>query len=107
MTEKRFGYVTEELCYGVTDNGKFLSPIDCMHLLNALHEENQELRADNDIKFWKRQCMTQHNSTQIILHELSLAMDDGYEVSDRFKDWLDELKEKNRRVRDKHKRLFE
>lgn len=43
MTEKRFGYVSEELCYGVTDNGKFLSPIDCMHLLNEQHETNLSL----------------------------------------------------------------
>lgn len=47
MTEKRFGYVTEELCYGVTDNGKFLSPIDCMHLLNEQHETIQQLQRDN------------------------------------------------------------
>jgi len=44
MTEKRFGYVSEELCYGVTDNGKFLSPIDCMHLLNEQYEENEKFK---------------------------------------------------------------
>ena len=72
-----------------------------------LKKENQELRQDNDIKFWKHQFMIQHNSTQLILHELSLAMNEGYEVSDKFKEWLDDLTEKNKEAITKHERLFE
>ena len=72
-----------------------------------LRKENKELRQDNDIKFWKHQFMTQHNRTQLILHELHLAMNEGYEVSDKFKEWLGDLREKNKEVITKHERLFE
>lgn len=76
-------------------------------LLNELYSENQELRLDNDIKFWKQEFMIQHNRTQLILHELSLAINEGYEVSDEFKEMVRELKEKNKETMKKHKRLFE
>lgn len=75
--------------------------------LNTLHEENQELRLDNDIKFWKHQFMNQYNENQFILHELSLAINNGYEVSDEFKKWMDDLAVKNKEVMAKHERLFE
>ena len=107
MTQKRFRKVQGFIFDNLGDGNKVLDLTEIEDMMNALHNENVELRQDNDIKFWKHQFMTQHNSTQIILHELSLAMADGYEVSDKFKDWLDELKEKNKAVIDKHRRLFE
>ena len=39
--------------------------------------------------------MTQHNTTQLILHELHLAMNEGYEVSDKFKDFLSKILDKD------------
>ena len=72
-----------------------------------LHEENQELRQDNDIKFWKLQCIQSSNNNQIMLFELSRAIQQGYEVSDKFKQYLDEIKEHDKEIREKHKRLFE
>lgn len=51
----------------------------------------QRLKLDNDIKFWKHQYMHQHNSTQLILHELYLAISNGYEVSDNFMEYIDDL----------------
>jgi len=76
-------------------------------LLNELHEENQELRMDNDIKFWKHQFMSQYNENQVILHELSLAINKGYEISDKFKKWIDDSAERNKEVMEKNERLFE
>ena len=77
------------------------------HLDNInLRKENEELRQDNDIKFWKLQCMRQHNSTQVILHELSIAIKQGYEVSDEFKKYTDDLEENNKKMIEKNKRLF-
>ena len=110
MTEKRFilkenGVIDDTQLNILLDGGE--DKEDMVDLLNDLHEENQELRQDNDIKFWKHQFMTQHNRTQLILHELSLAMNEGYEVSDKFKEWLDDLREKNKEVITKHERLFE
>ncbi len=75
--------------------------------LNHLHEENTELRQDNDIKFWKLQCIQSSNNNQIMLFELSRAIQQGYEVSDKFKQYLDEIKEHDKEIREKHKRLFE
>lgn len=71
-----------------------------------LKEENKELRQDNDIKFWKLQCMQQVNSTQVIIHELAMAIEEGYKTSDKFKKYLDELKQDNKKMIEKNKRLF-
>lgn len=49
----------------------------------------------NDHKFWKHQFMHQFNSTSLIMHEISLAINEGYEVSDKFKEYLDECKMQN------------
>lgn len=74
--------------------------------INQLEKENTELKQDNDIKFWKLQCMRQHNSAQVILHELSLAIKQGYEVSDEFKEYTDDLEENNKKMIEKNKRLY-
>lgn len=44
-----------------------------------LKQQNKELKSDNDIKFWKHQFMMNLNTSQIILHELAKAIDNGYE----------------------------
>jgi len=72
-----------------------------------LEKENKELRQDNDIKFWKLQCLQSSNNNQIMLFELSRAIRQGYGVSDKFKQYLDEIKEHDKEIRKKHKRLFE
>lgn len=72
-----------------------------------LKKENKELRQDNDIKFWKLQCLQSLNNNQVMLFELSRVIQQGYEVSDKFKEYLDEIKEHDKEIREKHKRLFE
>lgn len=63
--------------------------------LNSQEEQIKELLQDNDHKFWKLQFMHQFNSTSLIMHEISLAIEQGYEVSDKFKEYLDELKKEH------------
>lgn len=63
--------------------------------LNEQDERIRELLQDNDHKFWKLQFMHQFNSTSLIMHEISLAIKEGYKVSDKFKAYLDELKTQN------------
>ena len=63
--------------------------------LNEQDERIRELLQDNDHKFWKLQFMHQFNSTSLIMYEISLAIKEGYEVSDKFKAYLDELKTQN------------
>ena len=60
-----------------------------------LEQRIQELLQDNDHKFWKHQFMREFNSTSLIMHEISLAIDDGYEVSDDFREYLDTLKKEH------------
>lgn len=72
-----------------------------------LELQNRELKEDNDIKFWKLQCIQSSNNNQIMLFELSRAIQQGYEVSDKFKQHLDEIKAHDKEIREKHKRLFE
>lgn len=115
MTEKkRFslgedGAWTWVIDHTELDNGYDgqLTASECVDLLNTLHEENQELRMDNDIKFWKHQFMSQYNENQVILHELSLAINKGYEISDKFKKWIDDSAERNKEVMEKNERLVE
>ena len=73
--------------------------------IKELEEENKELKEDNDIKFWKHELMVQWNKTQIISHELSLAIENGYEISEDFKKYLDELKERHEENMKKAERL--
>lgn len=90
-------------------NGKIYTEISEMcNKLNQLSKENgqlkqriSELKEDNDHKFWKLQFMHQYNKTQLIVHEISKAIKQGYEVSDKFQEYLNELKAYNEKGREK------
>ena len=71
-----------------------------------LKKENKELRQDNDIKFWKLQCMHYFNANSLFMSEISRAIKKGYEVSEQFQKYLDELKEDTKKIKEKNKRLF-
>ena len=134
MTGERFvvkGNWIEDRCIGKLLNIDFNTNADavlCCDLLNnienkklengriatklleeneQLKKENKELRQDNDIKFWKLQYLQSSNNNQVMLFELSRVIQQGYEVSDKFKQYLDEIKEHNKEIQEKHKRLFE
>lgn len=130
MTEKRYQLRQEQLDYPIVNfccdlvdtenNDKVICSFDngigtskMVDLLNEkeerikeLEEENAELRQDNDIKFWKLQCMHYFNSISLFMSEISRAIKKGYEVSEQFQEYLDELKEKNKEIKEKNKRLF-
>ena len=74
--------------------------------IRQLEEENNELRQDNDIKFWKLQCMYYFNSNSLFMSEISRAIRKGYKVSDKFQEYLDELEEDSKEIKEKNKRLF-
>ena len=75
-------------------------------LLNEQDKTIKELKQDNDIKFWKLQCMHYFNSNSLFMSEISRAIKKGYEVSDKFQEYLDELKGNNKEIKEKNKRLF-
>ena len=117
MTEKQYkvGYFEDPnpVDSYVECDGEYLNATDVVKLLNKFQEENEqlkkeneELRQDNDIKFWKLQCMHYFNSNSLFMSEISRAINKGYEVSDKFQKYLDELKKDSKEIKEKNKRLF-
>ena len=118
MTEKQYkvGYFEDPVDiddYVETIDGEYLNASDAVRLLNKFHKENEELkrennelREDNDIKFWKLQCMHYFNSNSLFMSEISRAMKKGYKVSDKFQEYLDELEEDSKKIKEKNERLF-
>lgn len=115
MIEKQFRleFIEEKDAWAVYDTFKNeygFTMSDILDLMNELSYENkqlkkdnEELKQDNDIKFWKQQLMNQWNKTQLIIHELSLAMDNGYEISDEYISYIESLEKKH----DEHKKKIE
>ena len=118
MTEKQYkvGYFEDPVDiddYVETIDGEYLNASDAVRLLNKFQKENEELkrennelREDNDIKFWKLQCMHYFNSNSLFMSEISRAIKKGYKVSEQFQKYLDELKEDTKEIKEKNKRLF-
>ena len=75
-------------------------------LLNEQDKTIKELKQDNDIKFWKLQCIHYFNANSLFMSEISRAIKKGYEVSEQFQKYLDELKENNKEIKEKNERLF-
>ena len=103
--DKEEEYIDEEDYYTV-GGYPVMSDKQVVDLLNKLSEENKELREDNDIKFWKLQCMHYFKSNSLFMSEISRAIKKGYEVSEQFQKYLDELKENNKEIKEKNERLF-
>ena len=103
-----FAYSVDEIVE-VLNNEDDFNQSNCITVQKSiicdLKKENEELKSDNDIKFWKLQFMKVHNSSQLIMHELSLAIDAGYTISDDFQKYLDGLKEQNKKNIEKAERL--
>lgn len=116
MTRKRFvadnEYVMQNEEVYVVCGGKHSADVVATALNESLDEieqlkkENNELRQDNDIKFWKLQCMHYFNSNSLFMSEISRAMRKGYKVSDKFQEYLDELEEDSKKIKEKNERLF-
>ena len=46
------------------------------------------------------------NSNSLFMSEISRAMRKGYKVSDKFQEYLDELEEDSKKIKEKNERLF-
>lgn len=95
MTEnKRFTVHIEWFNYDKTegeitlkDNGQPLLASECIEdvqmvkgLLNELNDEKEA---------WKQSCCSNSNFNSILLHELDIAQEQGFEVSNPFKRFLE------------------
>lgn len=104
--DKRYDYFKSEITdlYVIIDtfNKKTFSGManeyNCKKIVDELNNQRNiinKLKENNDIKFWKLQFMRQFNETQLITHEISRAVSEGYKVSDKFQKYLDSLKKFN------------
>ena len=82
MTEtKRFWILNTLTEYsGIKDKDKLLTFNEVVDLLNELHDEKEA---------WKQSCCSNSKFNSILLHELDIAIEQGYEVSNPFKQFLE------------------
>lgn len=55
---------------------------------NKLKEENEQLKQQKEV--WKQLCCTNSNFNSILLHELDIAQEQGFKVSNPFKQFLED-----------------
>lgn len=72
-------------------------------LLNEKQYRIEDLKTDNDIKFWKLQYMHLFNTNSLFVSEIERAIQQGYEISDKMKEYLKELKQERMEVMAKAK----
>ena len=56
--------------------------------LIRLYEENEQLKQQKEV--WKQICCTNSNFNSILLRELDIAREQGFEVSNPFKQFLED-----------------
>lgn len=108
QTKEPFNYTTYEVhSSSIIDTKDEMEDL-CL-LLNELSDENEqlqnqidELKQDNDIKFWKHKWLHESNANSVLLFELGKAINGGYEVSDKFKDFMNDL---NKSIENEKKKL--
>ena len=78
-TKEPFNYTTYEMhSSSITDTKDEMEDL-CL-LLNELNDEKEA---------WKQSCCTYSNFNSILLHELDIAQEQGFEVSNPFKQFLE------------------
>ena len=55
---------------------------------DILEEENEQLKQQKEV--WKQHCCTYSNFNSILLHELDIAQEQGFKVSNPFKQFLED-----------------
>lgn len=56
--------------------------------LSKLQKENEQLKQQKEV--WKQICCANSNFNSILLHELDIAREQGFEVSNPFKQFLED-----------------
>ena len=87
MTEKRYyigsGVTICDSSKGGSDGFNLITQYQAVDLLNQLSEENEQLKQEKEK--WKSSACSNASFNSIVLNELSIAQEQGYEVSDPFK----------------------
>lgn len=80
-TKEPFDYTTYEVhSSSITDTKDEMEDL-CL-LLNELNDEKEA---------WKQSCCSYSNFNSILLHELDIAIEQGFEVSNPFKQFLEDV----------------
>lgn len=91
MTAQRFLYVLdndEDTIYDLFEKN-ILSKKDIEDKMNALYEEKED---------WKHNCLESVSENSILWNEISILREQGAEPSDAFKNYLNDLKNKNKKL---------
>lgn len=89
MTEKRFTFADGFKIVAIRDNGEIMNSREVCDKLNKLYEEKED---------WKNNCLKSVNENSILWNEIFILMEQGAEPSDAFKNYLDNLKNKNKKL---------
>ena len=100
FTDRELNDVCNEMGWELSEKGIKINQLEKEN--EQLKSDNQELKQDNDIKFWKHECIKEANANSVLLFELGKAIDGGYEVSDKFKDFMNDL---NKSIENEKKKL--
>lgn len=66
MTKKRFTKCDTK----IRDYGEEMSQAEVRDLLNALHEENEQLK--QDVEYWKQVASQRGNEIEVMTHKLQM-----------------------------------
>ena len=93
MTKKRFypegRYVMQDKEVYVICNGEHSADVVAT-ALNELLENNKRLKEEND--YWKSACAKSDNENVILKKELLDVVEQGYELSNSYNEYLEERK---------------
>lgn len=81
MTEKRYEWCANDYDVWDSENEMRIFESDIVDEMNKLNDEKEA---------WKQSCCSNSNFNSILLHELDIAREQGYEVSKLFKEFLED-----------------
>lgn len=111
MTEKQFEVQFDGWHYFLvvdTINERCIARLDTKRDADAyleIVEQNEELKLDNDIKFWKQEYLQLSNHQQVIFHELAEAFKQGYKPSKEYQKMRNDEKKRIEECKQKMERL--
>lgn len=92
MTEKRYSHdgvvIIDHLKKDLIHIDGKEGLLELAEYVDKLQDENEQLKQQKEV--WKQICCSNSNFNSILLHELDIAREQGYEVSNPFKQFLED-----------------
>lgn len=102
MTGNNYGYFKSDLTglYVIHDKkGKktfsgIADEYTCKRIVNLLNKKDERIKElESEKEFWRYNCIHESSRNSILMFELDLAREQGYEWSDAFKEYENSVKE--------------